>query len=82
MKVEEDEQELEDVVDEIGRTNGVTYVDGEPLRVGPKEGERDRHRWELDPASADDYLDRMHEQPEEAEPVRHMGHVHKQRHES
>jgi len=80
MKNDEDESELEDEVDEVGRTAGMTYADGEPLRVGPKENERDRHRWELDPASADDYVDRMHEQPDEAEPVRHMRHEHKQRH--
>jgi len=29
------------------------------LRFGEKERERDVHRWELDPASADDYEERM-----------------------
>ena len=86
MKVEEDEKELtpdaeleDDVVDEIGTITGLTYQEGEPLRVGNKEDDRDRHRWELDPASADDYLERTHERAAEAEPFRHMKHVHKER---
>lgn len=45
-------------VDAIGRSAGVTYQDDEPLRAGPKELERDEHRWELDPASSEDYGDR------------------------
>ena len=87
MKVEEDEKELtpdaeleDDLVDEIGAITGLTYQEGEPLRVGRKEGDRDRHRWELDPASADDYVERTHEHPDEAEPLRHMKHEHKERH--
>lgn len=48
----------QDVVDEIGKAIGVTYLEGEPLRVGRKEQERDEHRWELDPASAEDYVER------------------------
>lgn len=47
----------QDIVEEIGRAIGVTYQEGEPLRVGHKEVERDEHRWELDPASAEDYPD-------------------------
>ena len=77
---EESELELEDEVDEIGKLSVLRYADGEPLRVGPKEKDRDKHRWELDPASADDYVDRMHEHPDEAEPLRHMRHEHKERH--
>lgn len=46
------------VVEEIGRAIGVTYQDGEELRAGEKERERDKQRWELDPASSDDYIDR------------------------
>jgi len=45
----------QDIVDEIGRAIGVTYEEGEPLRVGQKEQERDEHRWELNPASAEDF---------------------------
>ena len=41
----------QDVVDEIGKALGVTYEDNEELKGGDKLAERDRHRWELDPAS-------------------------------
>ena len=47
------------VVEEIGQAMGITYADNEELRVGEKERDRDKKRWELDPASADDYQDRM-----------------------
>jgi hypothetical protein len=42
----------QDVVDEIGEALGVTFNDDEPLR--DKLDERDRNRWELNPASTDD----------------------------
>jgi hypothetical protein len=48
----------QDVVDEIGRALGIEYQDNEELRSSDKVVERDRHRWELDPASSDDYKDR------------------------
>ena len=48
----------QDVVDEIGRAVGLEYQDNEALRSGEKVRERDKHRWELDPASAEDYKDR------------------------
>ncbi len=47
------------VVDDIGRSMGVTYDDNEELKVGEKERSRDIRRWELDPASSDDYIDRL-----------------------
>jgi hypothetical protein len=47
------------VVDDIGRSIGVTYEDNEELKVGEKERSRDIRRWELDPASSDDYIDRV-----------------------
>jgi hypothetical protein len=47
----------QDVVDEIGAALGVTYQDDEELKASDKITERDRHRWELDPASAEDYND-------------------------
>lgn len=53
----------------------VIYEDGEPLRVGEKERRRDQHRWELEPASAEDYADRMRGALGESQPVRRMGHV-------
>lgn len=46
------------VVEEIGRAIGITYRDDEELRAGGKEAERDAHRWELDPASSEDYRER------------------------
>jgi len=45
-------------VDDIGRALGVTYAAGEELDAGGKEVQRDKHRWELDPASAEDYAER------------------------
>ena len=48
----------QDVVEEIGRALGVEYEDAEELKGAPKIEERDRHRWEYDPASAEDYKDR------------------------
>lgn len=47
-----------DVIDELGAASGLTYGDEEELYLVMKELERDRHRWELDPASADDWLER------------------------
>jgi uncharacterized protein DUF6335 len=48
----------QDVVDEIGKALGVEYQDAEELRASDKVAERDKHRWELDPASSEDYRDR------------------------
>jgi hypothetical protein len=48
----------QDVVDEIGRALGVEYDDDEELQGGDEIADRDRHRWELDPGSADDSDDR------------------------
>ena len=50
------------VVEEIGDALGITYRDDEELDLVEKERRRDLHRWELDPASADDFGDRMREQ--------------------
>ncbi|MCM3881792.1 MAG: DUF6335 family protein [Vicinamibacterales bacterium] len=52
----------QDVVEEIGRALGVEYEDAEELKGSEKIEERDRHRWEYDPASADDYRDRNKKQ--------------------
>ena len=49
-------------VDDIGRAMGVTYAADEELKVGEKERSRDRNRWELDPASSDDYQDRVRDE--------------------
>lgn len=48
-------------LDEIGEAMGVAYADGEELKVGEKEEGRDQHRWELDPASSEDYADRTND---------------------
>ena len=48
----------QDVVDNIGKALGVEYDDDEELQGGDEIVERDRKRWELDPASSDDYDDR------------------------
>jgi hypothetical protein len=48
----------QDIVDDIGRALGVEYQDNEELRASDKVAERDRKRWELDPASAEDYRER------------------------
>jgi hypothetical protein len=48
----------QDIVDDIGKALGVEYNDNEELRSGDKVQDRDKHRWELDPASAEDYKDR------------------------
>jgi hypothetical protein len=45
----------QEVVDEIGKALGLEYQDNEELKPGDKVGERDKHRWELDPASSEDY---------------------------
>src|SRR5262245_7138267 len=52
----------QNVVEDLGRAVGITYEDNEELKVGEKERERDKKRWELDPASSDDYLDRVREE--------------------
>jgi Family of unknown function (DUF6335) len=52
----------QDVVEEIGRALGVEYEDAEELKGSEKIEARDRHRWEYDPASAEDYKDRNRKQ--------------------
>lgn len=45
----------QDRVDDIGKALGIEYQDNEELKGADKIAERDRKRWELDPASAEDY---------------------------
>jgi hypothetical protein len=54
----------QDIVDELGEAVGLTYEDNEPLHTTEKVEERDRHRWELDPASSEDYNDRVNHEGE------------------
>ena len=42
-------------VEDMGAALGLSYEDNEELKGSDKVVERDKHRWELDPASADDY---------------------------
>jgi hypothetical protein len=44
----------QDVVEELGAAAGLSYADDEPLNSDAKILDRDRNRWELNPASADD----------------------------
>ncbi len=48
----------QDRVDDIGKALGVEYEDNEELKASDKIAARDKKRWELDPASSDDYQDR------------------------
>jgi hypothetical protein len=48
----------QDIVEDIGRAVGVRYQDNEELKGDEKIARRDRHRWELDPASSEDYEER------------------------
>jgi len=48
----------QDIVDDIGKALGVVYDDNEELKSSEKVTERDKHRWELDPASSEDYKER------------------------
>jgi Family of unknown function (DUF6335) len=48
----------QEVVEDIGRAVGIEYDDNEELKSTEKVERRDKHRWELDPASAEDYKDR------------------------
>lgn len=45
-------------VDDIGVAVGVEYDDNEELEGAERIEERDRHRWEFDPASSDDFDER------------------------
>jgi len=54
----------QDVVDELGEAVGLVYEENEPLHSTEKIEERDRKRWELDPASSEDYSDRVNHEGE------------------
>jgi len=57
----------QDRVDDIGRALGVRYADEEELVGSDKIIERDRHRWELNPASAEDFGERIEKEVEPEE---------------
>ncbi|WP_447980045.1 DUF6335 family protein [Candidatus Nitrospira bockiana] len=61
----------QDVVEKLGEAVGLTFQDTEPLGAGRKLEERDTNRWELNPASSEDYQERRQfeasgEPPEQA----------------
>jgi hypothetical protein len=58
----------QDVVDELGKAVGVTYQEEQPLALD-KVDARDDERWELDPASSEDFEERSRSIP--ARPRRH-----------
>lgn len=45
----------QDRVDDIGKALGIQYEDNQELMGGEEVLERDRHRWEYDPASSEDW---------------------------
>lgn len=49
----------QDVVEELGEAVGIVYEDNEPLRFGDKLADRDAQRWEINPASSEDYQERL-----------------------
>lgn len=49
----------QDLVDEIGKAAGVTYQDDQPLNFGEKVKAHDDDRWELNPASSEDFQQRQ-----------------------
>ena len=53
----------QDVVDELGAAMGISYGEGEGLHTTEKLEERDRKRWELDPASSEGYPERTRDEP-------------------
>jgi hypothetical protein len=57
----------QDIVEDLGRGIGITYEDSEPLKSADKLDERDRKRWDLDPASSEDYAERTRRKPDEEE---------------
>ncbi|ALA58754.1 DUF6335 family protein [Nitrospira moscoviensis] len=58
----------QDIVDEVGKAVGIEYQDNEPLKFGDKMAERDERRWELNPASSEDYQTRTDRAEGEAPP--------------
>ena len=49
----------QDIVEEVGEALGLTFQDNEEVDSPGKLARRDRHRWELDPASSEDYPERQ-----------------------
>jgi hypothetical protein len=45
----------QDRVDDIGKALGISYAEDQELQGGEEVTKRDRHRWEFDPASSEDW---------------------------
>lgn len=48
----------QNVTEDLMRSMGIDAAEGESVRTQEKLQQRDRQRWELDPASSEDYQDR------------------------
>ena len=55
----------QDVVEELGDALGIEYDQDEPLHTYDKLRDRDRNRWELNPASAEEDVESQEEQERE-----------------
>ncbi len=64
----------QDIVEDLGKAVGVTYEDAEPLKFGDKVAERDLRRWEMDPASSEDYQSRTADKEPASPPPSEPGH--------
>jgi len=67
----------QDIVDELGRAAGIEFQDNQPLRTHDEVlADRDHHRWELDPRSAEDLSEHLTEggSLEELEPLNKTKH--------
>jgi len=56
----------QDVVEEIGEAVGLTFENDEPVDGPGKLARRDRRRFELDPVSSEDYVERQRDTAERA----------------
>ena len=65
---------IEQGADELVEDFGVVHEPYEELVCSSRGRECDTHRWELDPASSDDWSDRAHRRGNLAQRWRHFGH--------
>lgn len=49
----------QNIVEQVGKAVGLTYQDNEPMHMSEKIKARDQNRWELDPASSEDFAERI-----------------------
>jgi hypothetical protein len=53
----------QDIVADLGKSVGLPQAEDEPLNIDKKLEKRDSDRWELDPASSEDYPQRAGDTP-------------------